>query len=285
MAGSLRSPWWGRVLAGVALGAGLPGLAGAVRKQRVHTDAPGRERARHRELEAQQHARQARAEERRRIACELHDVAAHELSAMVIQLGAAERQAAHDPHVRRLLGEAREQGSATLAQLRQATGVLRDEDGGEPGDREPPPSLARARQLVEETRRAGCAASLTVDGDDDGSVPSSTDRAGYRVLQESLAAARRHTPGAEVTARVGYRRGAVQIEVANHAANSPPPHVEGGHGLTGLRERVSHAGGELTTESMPEGGWRVRAVLPGASNGSSSDPGVSSEAAAGGADS
>lgn len=283
MAGSLRSPWWGRVLAGVALGAGLPGLAGAVRNQRRGLKALERERARHRELEAQQHARLARAEEHRRIACELHDLAAHELSAMVIQLGAAERQAAYEPDVQRLLSEAREQGSATLAQLRQATGVLRDEDGGEPGDREPPPSLARARHLVEETRRAGCAASLTVDGGDDGSVPSSADRAGYRVLQESLAAARRHTPGAEVTARVGYRRGAVEVEVATRAASGPPPRVEGGNGLAGLCERVSHAGGEVATESTPEGGWRVRAVLPGASNGSSSDPGVSSETAAGGA--
>lgn len=132
------------MLAGAALGAGLPGLAGAaLLSRRARPAALRRERARHLECLRSAHARWAVVDRRRRTACELTEVAAQELSAMVVQLSAAQRQARREPGLQQLLGQAREQGSATLAQLRQAAGVLRDDDGDEPGDREPPPSPPR----------------------------------------------------------------------------------------------------------------------------------------------
>lgn len=204
-------------------------------------------------------ARQAVVAERGRIARELHDVAAHHLSSMVVQAGAAERQMTNDPEqARHVLSDIREQGSTTLAQMRQIVGALREDDG----DGAAPPTLRHAPQLVDEARDAGCQVTFIVEGRRPDSLPPAVDFAGYRVLQESLTNARRHAPGAAVLASVAYHGDAVEVEVTNTAAAPPPSEPAGGHGVTGMRERVALAGGELTAGPTPEGGWRVSAVLP-----------------------
>lgn len=206
-------------------------------------------------------ARQAVIAERGRIARELHDVAAHHLSSMVVQAGAAECQMANDPEqARHVLSDIREQGSTTLAQMRQIVGALREDDG----DGAAPPTLRHAPQLVEEARDAGCQVTFIVEGRRPDPLPPAVDFAGYRVLQESLTNARRHAPGAAVLASVAYHGDAVEVEVTNTAAADAPPPSEpaGGHGVTGMRERVALAGGELTAGPTPEGGWHVSAVLP-----------------------
>lgn len=206
-------------------------------------------------------ARQAVVAERGRIARELHDVAAHHLSSMVVQAGAAEHQMTNDPEqARQVLHTIREQGSATLAQMRQIVGALREDDG----DGAAPPTLRHAPQLVDEARDAGCQVTFIVEGRRPDPLPPAVDFAGYRVLQESLTNARRHAPGAAVLASVAYHDDAVEVEVTNEAAPDTPPPSEptGGHGVTGMRERVALAGGELTAAPNPKGGWRVHAVLP-----------------------
>jgi signal transduction histidine kinase len=240
----------------------VPGLVGAyLASRRAYIDQL-EQRTRDLARQREERAQRAVAEERSRIARELHDVAAHNLSGMVVHAGAAEQQAKDHPEIRQALADIRAQGSATLAQMRQVIGVLRDED--QPGERQPPPSLARAAALVEQARRAGCDASLAVDGDDGQALPPSVDRAGYRVLQESLANARRHAPAAAVIARLRYRDDALEVEVTNPAPlqTGAPPEESNGHGLAGMRERVTLVGGQLTAGPTSDGGWRVHAVLP-----------------------
>lgn len=210
----------------------------------------------------EQRARQAVIEDRARIARELHDVAAHHLSAIVVQAGAAERQAHDNPEeARRVLAEIREQGSTTLAQMRGLIGGLRDDERDEPGAA---PGLARADRLIDEACRAGCDVAFTVEGEPRQPLPPAVDFAGYRVLQESLSNARRHAPGAPVQARVAYHADTVEVEVGNAAAPdaATPSEAGTGQGLAGMRERVALAGGELAAGPTTEGGWRVHATLP-----------------------
>ncbi len=212
----------------------------------------------------EQRARQAVIEDRARIARELHDVAAHHLSGIAVQAGAAERQAHRDPEaVQRALADIHEQASATLTQMRGLIGGLRDD--GQDSAAGQLPGLARAGRLVDEARRAGCDVALSVAGQSTQTLPPAADFAGYRVLQESLSNARRHAPGAPVTARVSYDTDTVEVEVANPGPpedSAVPAEAGNGQGLAGMRERVALAGGTLAAGPTAEGGWRVHAALP-----------------------
>lgn len=253
---------WASVLTPAVLTVVVPALLGAhVRSRRAHTAAL-EQRTRDLEREREERARRAVTEERGRIAREVHDVAAHHLSELVIQAGAAERQTTDHPDAHQALAEIRQQARATLAELRQVIETLRDEDEG--GEREPPPSIVDADRLVDDARRAGCDVSLTVDGDQGQAVPSRVDRAAYRVLEEALASACRHAPGAAVTARLRYTPKALEVEVANSAPARPASTLADGRGdgLAGARERVALAGGALTAAPTREGGWRLHATLP-----------------------
>jgi signal transduction histidine kinase len=247
-------------LMGSVFGLALPGVIGGYIRARRLDAARLQERTQELAREGEERARQAALEERGRIARELHDVASHHLSGMVLQAGAAERQVGQDPQEAcRVLGELREQGSATLAQMRHIIGVLREDDDGASA-----PSLRYAEGLVEEARRTGCAATLSVEGESDSALAPTVDSTGYRVLQEALSNARRHAPQASVAARVVYGSEALEVEVTN----GPPPEGAvpneegGGHGLAGMRERVALAGGELAAGATSAGGWRVHARLP-----------------------
>jgi signal transduction histidine kinase len=210
---------------------------------------------------ADERARSAVIEERGRIARELHDLAAHDLSAIVVQAGAADRLVDRDPGAAKdTLQAIRAQGRDTLSALRQLVGVLRDTDTD---GRAPQPSLLRLDGLVEGAREAGMAVRLTTSGRP-GSLPAALDLTAYRVVQEALTNARRHAPGAAVSITITYGDG-VRVLVRNAAPPAPAgaPAGRGGHGLLGMRERVQQAGGTLTVGPTGDGGWQVDARLPG----------------------
>jgi signal transduction histidine kinase len=240
---------------------GIPALVGSwVQTRRAYT-AELVDRAERLRSERDERARTAVLEERGRIARELHDIAAHDLSAMVVQAGAADRLVERDPEAARAtLKELRAQGRDTLSQLRRLVGVMRgpDSDG-----LAPQPSLLRLDELVAGVREAGAAVEVVTTGAAR-PLPPEVDLAAYRVVQEALVNTRRHAPGAAVRVEVGYSADGVRVAVADTGAAGPvePPPAGGGNGLLGMRERVRLAGGTLSVGSTPDGGWQVEARLP-----------------------
>jgi signal transduction histidine kinase len=242
---------------------GIPAALGwLVRRRRAHTaalTAALTARAERLEAEREQRDRAAAAEERRRIARELHDIAAHDLSAIVVQAGAADRLVERDTAAARaILRDIRGQGRDTLTALRQLVGILRE---GDADGRAPQPGLTRVDDLLAVARAAGAEVTLAVEGAPR-PLPALTDLAGYRVLQEALTNARRHAAGTPVTVTVTYRPDAVRLVVRNGPAGTPRETGDG-HGLAGMRERVRQAGGTLAVGPTGDGGWSVDAWLPG----------------------
>jgi signal transduction histidine kinase len=190
-------------------------------------------------------------EERSRIARELHDIAAHDLSAIVVQAGAADRLIERDPAAARevLLG-IRDQGRRTLTALRGLVGIMRDTA----------PTLSRVTELVASARNTGMIVSLTVRGDDR-AVDPATDLAAYRLVQEALTNVRQYAIGASVTVCLEFGTGELRVAVRN-GAGQPGAEPRGGHGVAGMGERVRHTGGELTVGPTPDGGWLVDARFP-----------------------
>ncbi|ASO21987.1 signal transduction histidine kinase [Actinoalloteichus hoggarensis] len=246
---------------------GLPGLLGLyVQARRRHTaDLASRlERA---DAERERRAWEAVAQERRRIARELHDVAAHHLSAIVVQAGATDRLVERDPaSARESLRAIRAQGRETLTSLRGLVGIMRAHGRHETDDPEglaPQPTVSRLADLIASARQAGTTVEFTVEGEP---VPLATvvDLAAYRLVQEALTNARRHAPGAPVTVLLGYSPAELRIMVRNGAGAEPAvlPSAGDGHGLAGMRERVAHAGGSLTAGPTAAGEWRIDARLP-----------------------
>lgn len=206
---------------------------------------------------AEQQARIAVVSERGRIARELHDIAAHDLSAIVVQAGAAGRLVDRDPAAAKSALQAiRAQGRETLTALRQLVGIMRDSDSD---GRAPQPTLLRLDSLVAGARGAGMTVELTTVGSPQ-PLPAAVDLTAYRVVQEALTNAHRHAPGAAVSVTVAYDRG-VRVLVRNAAPAAPAPPGDG-HGLLGMRERVQQHGGALRTGPTPDGGWQVDALLP-----------------------
>jgi signal transduction histidine kinase len=212
------------------------------------------------EREGDERTEQALADERARIARELHDVIGHSISVMGVQAGAVRRVLRPEQERERDMLLAVEQtGREAVAEMRRLIGLLRPDAGGIEG---PNPSLARVEQLASEMRQAGLAVELHVEGDLDG-LPPGADLAGYRVVQEALTNALKHAPTAHVSAAVRSDGRTLEIEVLDEgtgSAASTNGHL--GHGLLGMRERVSLYGGDLTAGPRPEGGFGVRARIP-----------------------
>ncbi|MGY1710029.1 sensor histidine kinase [Geodermatophilus sp. SYSU D00758] len=211
-------------------------------------------------------ADRAVAQERARIARELHDVVAHAVSVVVLQTGAAEQFVVRDPQ-RALdhLGLARRTATEAMREMRHLLDVLQE---GDPSYA-PQPGLGRLAELAEEGRAAGLAVDLAVTGEDE--VPDGPSLAVYRLVQESLTNVLKHAPGARVAVRVAATPEQVTLQVADDggragAPDLPPPGAElatgGGYGIPGMRERVRVYGGSLTAGPAEGGGWAVRAVLP-----------------------
>ncbi|TNM63150.1 two-component sensor histidine kinase [Streptomyces sp. NP160] len=217
-------------------------------------------------------ARSAVAEERTRMARELHDVAAHHLSGIVVQASASERLVDADPErAKQAIRDLREQARATLHDMRSIVGILRasavSSPAGQQDDDEgaPVPGLAQLPALVEAARAAGDEVQARCSGP--GVVlPPLADLAVYRTAQEALANARRHAPGARVVLAVTTAPERVRLEVENQV---PPTSAAGaqappgsGLGLTGMRERADLVRGHLQTGPTAHGSWRVVFEVP-----------------------
>ncbi|MDI2029912.1 histidine kinase [Saccharopolyspora sp. TS4A08] len=228
-----------------------------------------RDRAERAEREQELRAAQARADERARLAVEMHDVVTHRINLMVLQAGAL-AVAGEDPAVRRAADELRASGSQALAELRDLVGVLRRSETDPQEDRaETPESPPDLDELVAESQAVGMSVEYTVDGAA-GPVTAAVARTAYRVVQEGLTNAHKHAPGAHVDVRVRYGDDRVRVLVRNTATDGPREHADsgGGVGLLGLQQRVELVGGTFRSgpvDGGPEGagGFEVEAVLPG----------------------
>lgn len=219
-----------------------------------------RERAEQAEREQRLTASQAVADERVRLARELHDVVAHHVSLLVVQAGAVREVLPADHATRPLLDSMIDGGRTAMAELRQMLGPLRVE--GAP--RAPQPGLEEVGDLVAGAAAAGLPVRLEVHGAA-GPVPAAASLSAYRIVQEALTNVVRHAPGAPTSVVVEHRPEAVVVLVRNDPspASAPGRGAAGaGHGLLGMRERAAQAGGALDAGPAAGGGWEVRATLP-----------------------
>lgn len=209
--------------------------------------------------EAEERKRRA-SEERLRIAQELHDVLAHNISLINVQAGSALHLLDERPEqARPALTAIKEASNEALGELRSVLDVLREGSNGAP--RSPTQGLDQLDTLIVRTRAAGLQVSQRVEGSP-AALPASVDRAAFRIVQESLTNVRRHAgrATAAVTLRYGERDLEVVVEDDGSSGASPPR--EGGNGLPGMRERALALGGAFEAGPRDEGGFRVRAHLP-----------------------
>ena len=210
---------------------------------------------------ARQHDLQARAAvavERGRIARELHDVVAHNVSMMVVQAGAAERVLeGEQPDVRAALGAIAGTGRETIDEMRLLLGILRSDDGLALA---PQPGLGDLGQLLRNVAKAGLRVDLRVEGRP-AALPPGVDLSAYRIVQEALTNVIKHAGPASAEVIVRYAADRVEVEVRDDG-HPPAGSTTGGNGLIGMRERVAMLGGELQTGVLRGGGFAVRARLP-----------------------
>jgi signal transduction histidine kinase len=210
-------------------------------------------------LEREQESERARAvaEEQARIARELHDVIAHTVSVMVVQAAAANDVFdARPERAREALRAIEASGRTALSELRRLLGVVR----GDGADYAPPPGLDRLDELVAQVRAAGLAVAVSVEGAPR-QLPAGVDLSAYRVVQEALTNTLKHAEATRADVALRYRDDALDVEVRDDGdatANGDGP----GHGLIGMRERVTAFGGSLETGPLNTGGFRVSARFP-----------------------
>ena len=200
------------------------------------------------------------AEERGRIARELHDVIAHSVSVMVVQAGAAEAVLSEDAS--RALAPIRaiqETGRQALVEMSRLVGLLRD-DSHELG-LAPQPRLDELPALAAQMRAAGLPVELRIEGAPR-ELPLGIELTAYRVVQEALTNSLKHAGHGEVEVIVRYRADELLVEVVDNGRTAPPTASSGGHGLVGMRERVAVYRGELDAGPRDGGGFGVRARLP-----------------------
>jgi signal transduction histidine kinase len=200
-------------------------------------------------------------EERARIARELHDIVAHHLSVIAVQ---SETARLTSP---RLSADARGRFEAiaatardALTETRRLLGVLRADVGGE-ADRAPQPGLAQLPALVDTARDAGARIRLIMQGKAV-PLPAGIDLAAYRIVQEALTNARRHAPGADVDVEISYGEDELLLRVRDHGPGLPDGELDAGHGLVGMRDRATIAGGTFSCGAAEGGGFVVEVTLP-----------------------
>jgi len=214
-----------------------------------------------RELEAQRElqAKAAVTVERGRIARELHDVVAHNVSMMVVQAGAARRVLDGDqPHVSAALDAIARTGRQTVDEMRTLLGVLRDHD--DPAALKPQPGLADLEQLLDGVRAAGLPVTLRIEGQPR-TLSQAADLSAFRIVQEALTNSLKHAGPASADVVVRYGQESVRLEIRDTGTGRPSGNGIG-HGLVGMRERVAMFGGELEAAPQAGGGFAVRAHLP-----------------------
>jgi signal transduction histidine kinase len=234
-------------------------LAGYALRERAEQAEAAELRATHAERERESAARVAVAEERARIARELHDIVAHAVSVMVLQVGAVRHKlpAALAEDTDALRG-VEQTGRAALAEMRRLLGAMRH-DGQEP-ELTPQPGLDTLDSLLEEVGRAGLLVRLHLDGDTF-PLPRAIDLSAYRIIQEGLTNALKHARASHADVTVRYGSDELQIEIRDDGQGAAT--TDGlGHGLVGVRERVKIYGGEMTTGTATGGGFILSTRLP-----------------------
>ena len=237
---------------------GIGWLAGYALRERAAQAEEAEERALQAERQRESAARIAVAEERARIARELHDVVAHAVSVMVLQVGAVRHrlpgELAEDKDA---LTDVEQAGRAALAEMRRLLGAMHD---GEDADRAPQPGLDSLAALVERVGRAGLPVRLQVEGDAV-PLPRAVDLSAYRIVQEGLTNSLKHANASRADVIVRYGSQDVELEVRDDGVGTTK--TDGlGHGLVGVRERVKIYGGEMKAGTAPDGGFVLSARLP-----------------------
>jgi signal transduction histidine kinase len=218
-----------------------------------------KERLARAERERIERARLAVADERTRIARELHDVVGHSVSVMTVQASAARRLLRpHQEKEREALLVVEQTGREALAEMRRMVGVLRRPE--EAPALAPQPSLESLDRLIAQTREAGLPVELRIEGEPV-SLAAGVDLTAYRLVQEGLTNALKHARAEHAEVLVRYGDAHVELTVTDDGSGDGGGD-SGGHGLVGMRERVSVYGGELEAGALPEGGYRLRARLP-----------------------
>jgi signal transduction histidine kinase len=218
-----------------------------------------RERAARAEREREERARLAVADERARIARELHDVVGHSVSVMTVQASAVRRTLDADQEKEReALLVVEQTGREALAEMRRVVGVLRRPE--EAPALAPQPSLEHLDRLVESARESGLPVELRVEGKPVELAPG-LDLTAYRLVQEGLTNALKHARANRAEVLVRYTDGHVELSVSDDGPGGGGGD-KGGHGLVGMRERITVYGGELEAGPRPEGGYRLSARLP-----------------------
>ena len=211
------------------------------------------------EREREERARLAVSEERARIARELHDVVGHSVSVMTVQASAVRRLLKPEQErEREALLIVEQTGREAMAEMRRMVGVLRRPE--EAPALAPQPSLEHLDKLVEHARESGLPVTLQIEGDAV-QLPAGVDLTAYRLVQEGLTNALKHARAKNAEVLVRYSNGFVELSVTDDGTGDGGGD-SGGHGLVGMRERISVYGGNLEAGPRPEGGYRLRATLP-----------------------
>ncbi|MCG0066703.1 MULTISPECIES: sensor histidine kinase [Streptomyces] len=256
-------PWYAQENLGVLAWTGIGATAGdAVRSRRAVVQAI-RDRAERAERTREEEARRRVAEERLRIARDLHDVVAHHIALVNVQAGVAAHVMDKRPdQAKEALAHVREASRSALNELRATVGLLR-QSGDPEAPTEPAPGLSRLEELADTFRSAGLPVAVA-RADQGTELPAAVDLAAYRIVQEALTNVQKHAgPDAEAEVSVVRVGPNVEVTVLDDGSGAPgAPAAGGGHGLLGMRERVTALGGTLTTGPRYGGGFRVHAILP-----------------------
>ena len=209
--------------------------------------------------ERDEDTQRAIADERLRIAQELHDVVAHSMGVIAVQAGVGAHVIDDDPvEAKRSLEAISTTSRGTLAEIRRLLGALRSADDA---GYEPAPGLAEVDGLVKDLAAAGLEVTLRVDGTR-GDLPPGVDLTAFRIVQEALTNVLKHAGPARACVTIGYEPGALRLEIADDGRGVDGRPSEGGHGLIGMRERVAVYAGSLDAGPAAGGGFRVLARLP-----------------------
>ncbi|MEU9110428.1 sensor histidine kinase [Streptomyces sp. NPDC048483] len=264
-------PWYAQQNLAIFAWTGMAAAAGdAVRSRRAYIDAI-RERADRAERTREEEARRRVAEERMRIARELHDVVAHHIALVNVQAGVASHVMDNRPdQAKQALAHVREASRSALDELRATVGLLRQSDDPK-APTEPAPGLGVLDQLVDGFVRAGLPVVLEMPPAPQ-SLPASVDLTAYRVVQEALTNVHKHAgAGARATVRIIRTEAALTLTVQDDGGQADgvpaqradePADTGGGHGLIGMRERVFALRGTVVTGPRASGGFQVRVTLP-----------------------
>ena len=235
-------------------------LVGYALRERAERTEAAEERALRAERDREAAARLAVAEERTRIARELHDVVAHAMSVMVLQVGAVRHKLPDaSAEQRDALRNVEQTGRTALAEMRRLLDAMRYD--GDELELAPHPGLGQLGRLVEDVRASGLDVTLWIGGEPF-DLPASLDLSAYRILQEGLTNVLKHAHASRAEVEVHYRPDEVRVEVRDDGRGAPRIADGLGHGLVGVAERVKLFGGEMTTGATSSGGFVLSARIP-----------------------